>query len=212
MKKPLLISIAILTVLFVIFVVSEGGIPLEAVFPFAVFSLLWSLPGILLSLIVLIPAVRKRAQSTLAVRVITILVVMILSVVVMFSVTKRLEVETFYVFLSIPSMGLEEDPYEAAIAGHWAKYEEKREAIVHETWIRVLVPPLLRRPCYTIEKDVYEFVDLLPKNIGPMSQNNYYRGIAFIVALSLPGGVFAWHFTRRKYPQEVDIEVSDEKK
>ncbi|MFC1974916.1 hypothetical protein ACFLXQ_00790 [Chloroflexota bacterium] len=202
MKKTILVSIAILTVLSVIFVVSEGGIPLESMFPVAVFLFLLPLPGILLSLITLIPAVRKRTQNNVAVRIVTLLVVMILSVVVIFFVTKRLEVEVHYVFTFIPRMGLEEDydySYEE-FNEFWAKYEKKRSAIVHETWIRVMVPPFLRRSCYTTEKDVCEFVNQFPETRKLLSQN-YLPGVAFVLALSLPGGVFAWHFTRRKYPQ-----------
>ncbi len=90
-----------------------------------------------------------------------------------------------------------------------------------------MVPSLLRRQCYTIEKDVCEFVDQFP-GIGKlqglpempelktgelMSQNDSnLLGVALALGFSLPGGALAWYFTRKKQSPEVIIEVSDEKK
>ncbi len=210
-QKTVLVLIAILTVLFVIFVMSGGD--QQAVGCFEVFAIA-SLPGILLSLITLIPAVRKRAQSSLAGRVVTLLVVMILSVVVVFFVTTRLQVIVWYAVVTTPQMGVEIH-YDYPRQEFVSKYFEKRSAIVHETWIRVIVPPPLRQQCYTTEKDVCEFVDQFPE-IRRVLFQNYLQGVFFplVMALvgSLPGGALAWYFTRRKYPQEVVIEVSDEKK
>ncbi len=196
-----LVLIALFTVLFVIFVASiglpgAGGL----------------LSGILLSLLTLIPAVRKRAQNNLAGRVVTLLGVMILSVVVLFSVITWLEIQVFHYYASIySSLMSSREEYET----YWEfydKYEEKDEAIVHETWLRVMAPPLLREQCYTIEKDVCEFVDQFPKNRELMSQNYLGGAFAFALGFSLPGGVLAWYFTRRKQSPEVVIEDSDEKK
>ncbi len=204
MKKTALVLIAILTVLLVIVIFVEYkrffG---EQLLPIIVMFAVGSLPGILLSLLTRIPAVRKRAQSNLAGRVVTLLAVMILAVVLMFFVTTRLGVQLFYVFAPL-SMNRE-------INFDYVKFEAKRSAIHHETWIRVMVPPLLRRQCYTIEKDVCEFVDQLHENRESMSQNGYLQGVALVLTLSLPGGAFAWYFTRKKQSPEVVIESSDQK-
>ncbi|MFC1974915.1 hypothetical protein ACFLXQ_00785 [Chloroflexota bacterium] len=206
MKKIALVLTVIFTILFVIFAVSGGVPPREEMFPVAVFLFLLSLPGILLSLVTLIPPIRKRAQNNLAVRVVTLLVVMILPSIVLFAAFQRIMVEGHYIFASIPSMDPEEiyDYTEVEIKEFEAKYAEKlvekHEAVVYETWIRVMVPSLLRRPCYTNEKIVCELVDQFPENRELMSRN-YLQGSAFPLALSLPGGVLAWYFTRRKAPQ-----------
>ncbi len=212
MKKTILVSIVILVVLSAIVIFAEykwylGEYLLMLMGLFAV----GSLPGVLLALITLIPAVRKRAQSDLAGRVVTLLAVMILSVVLMFFVTKRLGVKVHYIFTFIPRMGLEED-YEYSSGkfyAFWTKYEKKSWAIEHETWIRLMVPPLLREPCYTIDKDVCEFVDQLPENRELLSQDYarwFAQGFALAIALNLPGGALAWHLTHKKRSQEMVTE------
>ncbi len=194
MKKTILVLVAFLAVLSVIGLVTgdEGLVTVLAVGPLA---------GILLSLVTLIPAVRKRAQSNHSGRIVTLLAVMILSVVFMFSVIRWLEVQVYYVLMSIPYMGSVED-YDS-IRGFYAKYDEKGRAIDRETWIRVMIPPLLRWQCYTTEKNVCEFVDQYPDVRVLMTWNRYLLVLAFALGFSLPGGALAWHFTRRKHPPEI---------
>jgi len=140
----------------------------------------------------------------------TILVVMTLSVVIFFSALERGDAEFHYIY--IPSMVLEkldDDPYKEILEFRMEyEYEEKRSAIIRETWIRLMIPPFLRQRCYTSEQDICEFVDQFPKNGEVMSYDYYLRGVAFALAHSLLGGMFAWHFTRSESPQDIVIETS----
>ena len=217
MRNTILVSIAIITVLSVIIVISSDAPQREMLFPFVVFSLFLSLvlstPGVLISLITRIHTIRKRTQNNLMVRVFTLLSVVILSMIILSLAIKKLGMPTHYLFEFIPPMipeEYEDYPYDK-IAEFEDEFEQHQEAIIHETWIRVMLPPFLRGGCYTKEKDVCEFVDQFPGNKEIMSLDYYLRVIVFTQAHSLVGGVFAWHFTRRKPPQEITIEVSNEK-
>ncbi len=203
MKKPILVLIASIAVLSVIGLVTGNE---ELVKVLAV----GALAGILLALITLIPAIRKRLPSDFAGRVVTILTFMMIATALVFSVLRWLEVKYEYWGGFIPYMGLGPDPdYAASPWGartFYTKYEHNRRAIERETWVRAMVLPILRWKCYTIDKDTCEFVDLFPKIKGLMSWNSYLLVLAIALGCSLPGGALARHFTRRKHPADVVVE------
>ncbi len=210
MKKTILVSIAILAVLsaFVIFPEYKRYFGEQLLFKIVVLAV-GLLPGILLALITLIPAIRKRARSDLAGRVATLLAVMMLSVGGMFLVIKWLEVQVHYAFAFLSFMDLGPHPYYLSygeLEKFDTKYETKREAVDLETWIRAMVPPLLRWQCYTIEKDVCEFVDRFPHNRELINPSRYLQGVALALGFSLPGGALAWHLTHKKRSHEMVTE------
>ncbi len=190
MKKTILVLIAFLAIMSVIGYVTKDKVLIgELVFG--------SLPGVLLAPISLIPAVRKRAQSDLAGRVVTLLVVMLLSAVLAFSVLMWLGVKYYY----SSSWGFE--TFEI-------KYEENSRAIERETWIRAMLPPFLKERCYTSKKDVCEFVDQFPKIRGLMARNGYTEVLVFALGLSLAGVALAWSFfTPRKHSREVVVKAPE---
>lgn len=204
MKKPILISIAIITIVSVIFVIRSDD-PYALFFVAAVLLLIWSIPGVLISLVTLVPGIRKRTQNNLGVRVVALLSVMSLSMIIVFVANAALNVRADYLFAFIPPMTPRqyEDYSSNKIAEFEAKFEQHHEAIIHETWVRTIIPPRLRQPCYTNEQDVCEFVDQFPKNREGMSLDNYLGRVKLALACSLVGGVFAWYFTGRKPPQVV---------
>ncbi len=210
MKKPILVLIVILAILsaLVIFAEYKWYMVAQLLFRIGVLAV-GLLPGILLALITLIPAIRKRARSDLAGRVVMLLVIMMLSAALVFSVTRWLEAQFCYLDLILVPMV--PDPDYASLSGREfhtfvIMYEEYREVIDRETWIRAMVPPFLRRQCYTTKEYICVFVDQFPKNRVPMTWNRYLLVLAIALGFSLPGGAFAGYLTRRKRPQEVVIE------
>ncbi len=213
MKKTILVSIVILAVLsaLVIFAEYQWMIGEDILF---VIGLLAAgvLPGILLALITLIPAVRRRVQSDLAERVVAILAVMMLSAALVFSFIRWWEVQFCYINLIFPSMG--PDPDYDSLSGmefytFRTMYEQYRGAIDRETWIRAMVPPFLRWQCYTTyptKKYACVFVDQFPESRKLLSWNRYLLVVAIALGFGLPGGALTWRLTRGKHPQEVVIE------
>ncbi len=203
MKKPILVLIAFIAVLSVIGYVTASDVLVGVL-------AVGSLPGVLLALTTLIPAIRKRLPSNFAGRVVTILTVMMIAAALVFSVLKWLEVKYDYLYAFQIYMGRGPDPDYAASpwdAGTFnIKYKQNRRAIKRETWARAMVPPILRLKCYTIDKDVCEFVDLFPKIKALMGWNSYLLVAKITLGCSLPGGALAWHLTHKKRSQEMVTE------
>ncbi|MFC1974912.1 hypothetical protein ACFLXQ_00770 [Chloroflexota bacterium] len=197
-KKPVLVVgvAGFLAAILVIFALIEGWGILLLIVLFA----FRSLPSILVSLITLIPPVRMWAQSNLIVRVVTLLVVMTPSLVLVFYETSQIATIAHYNYAFIPPMVLPADyKYSNLDEKIQAKYAEKREAIVQETCIRIMVPPPLRRQCYTVEKDVCEFVDQFPGISELIGWGPFLKRFVLSLVFSLPGVVLAGYFTRRKH-------------
>ncbi len=156
MKKTIRVSIVILVVLAALVIFAEYKWYMGEAILFMIGLLAAGvLSGILLALITLVPAVRKRAQSDLAERVVAILVVMMLSAALVFSVIRWLEVQFCYIDLDFPPMVPDPD-YSSlapgAFQGFMSGYGRNSEAINRETLIRAMVPPFLRSQCYTSKK------------------------------------------------------------
>ena len=212
MKKVIFVWIAIPIALTVIMMMPTfiamspllGWILLERIlietFFFIIFVYTLTFPGVLLSLIALIPAIRKRTQNNRVERLVTILMIMALSAMIIILTLARIKTELYYEYSSTSMVGSDIES--------WEGYEENRSAIVHETWIRFLIPPFLRWQCYTNNKVVCSFVNQISATEGLMRLDSYLWNLLFALALSLPGGMFARHFTRKDHPQDIVAEVS----
>lgn len=154
------------------------------------------LPGILLSLLALIPPVYKQAQNKLIVRVITSLVIIVISFGIWFLGERWVYVTAMDVFIAIPATIPGPDgEYDSISEETLAKYKAHRSAVLDEAWTRSIIPPPLRRPCYTPEKVVCEVADQLPGGNWQTSRQ-YFKEFFIYMLAGIPGGGLAWYFSR----------------
>ena len=157
----------------------------SAVLQMILLVLALGLIGALVSLVVLIPPIRKLARRDATARQAVVLVVGLLSLVVAFGLYTRLGAELYYIFGTIG-----EPP--------WQRTEDPdKPAIVREVWMRMLVPPPLLRPCYAGEAVVCEKADWIGPIVGDRGWGAYLGSVGICLISALAGGFLAWLFATR---------------
>ena len=140
------------------------------------------LVGTLISLPVLLPPLRQLGRHSLAMRVTLIFLMSLISFMITFAALTYL---TAAVELTV--YGLVRRDYITA------EIQQHNRAVVHELWLRQMLPPLRVEACYTGQSAVCDLAD----EINPFNQWYSYMGM---VGLSLiPAGttaILVWLYTR----------------
>jgi hypothetical protein len=147
-----------------------------------------ALIGGFVSLVALIPPIRKLGRRDATARWTAVLIIGLLSLVIAFGLYTRLGAGVYYIFGTIgePPWQRTEDPY--------------KPAIVQEIWIRLLVPPPLQRPCYAGEAVVCEKTDWMAPIAGEGGWGSYLASVGICLISALAGGFLTWLFTT--HPQD----------
>jgi hypothetical protein len=155
--------------------------------PVTVGVLVLALIGALASLVVLIPPIRKLGRRSRIARAAEVVVIGVVSFAISFGLFTRLGAEVAYIFSTIGT-----PPWQEV-------YDPLRPAIVEELWMRELVPPPWRQPCYTSDTVVCQRADwATPGGEASGSWGAYLRGIGIYLVSSLAGGSLSWVFTRKR--------------
>ena len=164
--------------------------------PFIFVLIVLALIGALVSLLALLPPVRKVALRSLAARIAAILILGLLSLVLAFGLLTRLMAEAVYAFGTVVIV----DTFNSQTSTVVWPYDINKPAIVNELWIRLLVPPPFRQACYTNEATMCALVnDILPATSADWSWKGYLVNYAagFVSVVTSTGLV--WLFTRQRH-------------
>ncbi len=146
-----------------------------------------ALIGALVSLVVLIPPIRKLGRRSRIARAAEVVVIGVVSFAISFGLFTRLGAEVAYIFsMIVPLTGQEID-------------DPLRPAIVEELWMRALVPPPWQQPCYTSDTLVCQKADwTMPGSETTGDWGAYLISIGLCLVSSLAGGALAHLFTRKR--------------
>jgi hypothetical protein len=156
------------------------------VLPLTIGIILLVLIGALVSLIVLIPLVRRLSQQNLKARVAVIAVVVVVSFVISFVFFSWLNAQVAYIFsmVGIPPEEQVEDPLAIEV--------------VRELWVRIMAPPSFQQSCYSKNVEVCQRADWASGNVVSRGWGTYLAGNGIYLLPSLAGGSFAWIFSRKR--------------
>jgi len=151
-----------------------------------VMVLILALIGALVSLVVLLPPLRKLGRRSIIMRMTEVFIIALLSLVISFGLWTRLGAEIAYIFSTIGPAPWQEggDPY--------------RSAIVKELWVRSMMPPPLRRFCYSEEAIVCQRADWYAPDVASGDWGLYLQGIGMCLIASLVSSLLVWLFTRQQ--------------
>lgn len=148
-----------------------------------------ALIGALVSLVVLIPPIRKLGRRSSAARTAEVVIVGVVSLAVSFGLFTRLGAEVAYIFSTIGPPA-------------WEEVEDAlKPAIVEELWMRALMPPPLVQPCYTTDTAVCQRADWATLG-GEVSGDwgVYLMSVGVCLVSLVTGGSLASVFTRHRRP------------
>lgn len=151
-----------------------------------VMVLILALIGALVSLVVLLPPLRKSGRRSTITRMAEVFIIALLSLVIGFGLWTRLGAEVAYIFSTIGSPPRQEveDP--------------NRLAIVNEVWMRSMMPPPLRRSCYSGKAIVCQKADWAAPDAVNGNWSSYLQGLGICLVASLTGSFLVRFFTRRQ--------------
>lgn len=141
--------------------------------------------GILLSLPMLFPPLRRLGQYSRVTRGISIFIFGMLAFLITYVGLTRLGVETTYVFGVVYQ-------YDKDLQ---ADFSKNRSAIIHELWLRELRPSLVSRPCYTANPHVCELADRLYR---PSQLGDWWIVLVICLVPAFTSSGCVWLFTRQK--------------
>ena len=151
--------------------------------------------GLGVALLARLPAVRRRARARPAGRAGLIVGLGLLAFALAFVGWTRLNVKITFVFDSI----IVDDIYPHP--PNWqADLQVHRDALEQELWLRSLLPPALRRPCYSDQKIICRLakdMETAQTRWFPTSlEQSYLESLGVAAVSALAAGLGAWWFTR----------------
>ena len=155
--------------------------------------------GIILSLAALIRPIRDLALRSFTARVIVIAGIGLISFSTVFPLYTHFEVWAGYLFSVVPLPSVPEAREALDSEEEWLIYERDGERIVHELFIRAMIPPPLRQPCYGSEISLCQVAD---KALGHLlSWKRYLFRVLFSSCSVVIGSSLAWYYTRKERPK-----------
>lgn len=166
--------------------------------PFIIATFVLILIGALVSLVALAPPIRRWCQRSVAARIATICTLGLVSFVISFGLFTRLGAEAAYVFGTLVIVDTF-DPNNTPTVTRPADYQMNRSVVINELWIRLLIPPGVRRSCYAGEAWICDLVDgVIPAGSDQWCWGAYLRDVGIGCVSVVASGVLVWSFTRRR--------------
>jgi protein-S-isoprenylcysteine O-methyltransferase Ste14 len=163
--------------------------------PFIVVAVGLVLLGALISLLALLSPVRSLCRRSTGARIAVICILGFVSLTVGFGLWTRLNAQVAYVFGTFVMVDTF-DPDRIPTATWPPETQENRPFVVRELWVRLLVPPAVRRPCYAREAWVCELADdVLPASSDRWNWTSYLQDVAVSCVPVLASTVLGWFFT-----------------
>jgi hypothetical protein len=168
----------------------------DSILPLIIVFLALALIGAFVSILVLIPPLREFGRRSKNGRVAIIAVVAILSLGISFGLLTRLNALVNYVFSLVsppPTLEVVGDPPVLQ-----PPEDPLRSKIIQELWMRELIPPVMRQPCYSPNTIVCQKADKVQDEWKSGNPGAYWITLGICSLSSITGGVLAWVFTRKK--------------
>ena len=167
--------------------------------PFIIVAVVLVLVGALVSLLALLSPVRRLCRRSLVARIAVICILGLVSFVISFGLSIRLNAEAAYVFGTMVMVDTF-DPERIPTATWPPETLVDKPFVIRELWMRLLIPPPVRRSCYAGEAWVCGLADdVLPATSDRWSCKSYLQGVGMASVPVLTSSVLAWLFTRKRH-------------
>jgi hypothetical protein len=168
--------------------------------PFIILAVVLVLVGALVSLLALLSPVRRLCRRSLVARIAVICILGLISFVISFGLSMRLNAEAAYVFGTMVMVDTF-DPERIPTATWPPETLVNKPLVIRELWMRLLIPPPARRSCYAGEAWVCSLADdVLPATSDRWSGQSYLQDVGMTSVPALTSCVLAWLFTRKRRP------------
>jgi hypothetical protein len=170
-----------------------------------VLILILILIGALVSLVALVPPIRRGCQRSVAARIATICILGVVSFLISFGLLTRLGAEVTYLFDTMVHVDTFDANIKPTLTPEQAYYQRSRPVVVNELWIRSLIPPGVRRSCYAGEAWICDLADkVVPAGSDGRGWRTYLLNVGIACLSVVAGSVLVWRFTsRRQSPAQV---------
>jgi hypothetical protein len=164
-----------------------------------VLILILILIGALVSLVALVPFIRRWCRRSVTARIATICTLGLVSFVISFGLFTRLTAEVTYFFGTIVHVDTFDPDIKPAVTPIETYYQTSRPVVVNELWIRSLIPPGVRRSCYAGEAWICDLADdVTPAGFDQPGWGAYLRDIGIACISVVASGVLVLRFTKRR--------------
>src|SRR6185503_7100207 len=126
-------------------------------------------------------------------RVTLILILGLLACSISFGTITRLGAEVQFAFLTLRAYPEHEST--PAMQAAIEEQQRNKRAIVHELWLREIIPPTIQSSCYTDNSFACDFVS---NNNVSSTWRAYWQSIGLGIISVVVCGVLVWRFTRQK--------------
>jgi hypothetical protein len=155
--------------------------------------------GIILSLAALIRPTRDLALTSFIARVIIVASIGLIAFSTVFPLYTYIEIQAGYLFSLVLSPAGPEAWQALGSEEEWLIYQRDGERIVHELFIRAMIPPLLRQPCYGSELGLCQIAD---QALGHLLSWKSYMIRVLVPSWSVVvGSGLVWYYTRKERPK-----------
>ena len=167
--------------------------------PFIILAVVLVLVGALVSLLALLSPVRRLCRRSLESRIAVICILGLIPFVISFGLWTRLSAEAAYVFGTMVMVDTF-DPERIPTATWPPETLVNKPFVIRELWMRLLIPPPVRRSCYAGEAWVCGLADdVLPATSDQWSCKSYVQDVGMAGVSALTSCVLVWLFTRKRH-------------
>jgi len=164
-----------------------------------VLILILILIGALVSLVALVPPIRRWCRRSVAARIAAICTLGLVSFVISFGGHTRLGAEVIYLFGTMVHVDTFDPNIKPTVTPIETYYQMSRPVVVNELWIRSLIPPGVRRSCYAEEAWICDLADdVIPAGVDQRGWGAYLLDVGIACVSVVASGVLVWRFTRRR--------------
>jgi hypothetical protein len=151
--------------------------------------------GALVSLLALLPPIRRWCRRSPAARIVTLCVLGSASFGISLVLWTQLAVEVSILYSTLMAV----DTFDRPPAFVPAEPDASRPLVIRELWQRRLAPPPLRRACYAQEETICRRADAIVANApGMWTGHAYLEEVGTSLVSVLSTGVLAWAWTRAR--------------
>lgn len=155
--------------------------------------------GALVSLVALVPPIRRWCRRSVAARIATICTLGLMSFVISFGVYTWLYAEAIYAIGTIVRVDTFDPNIKPTVTPIETYYQGSRPVVVNEVWIRLLIPPGVRRACYAEEAWICDLADDVKfSGWDERGWGAYLLDVGIACVSVVASGVLVWRFTRRR--------------
>ena len=160
--------------------------------------------GALVSLVALVPPIRRWCRRSVAARITTICTLGLVSFVISFGGYTRLYAEAIYAVGTIVHVDTFDPNIKPTVTPIETYYQRSRPVVVNEVWIRLLIPPGVRQSCYAEEAWICDLADDVKfSGWDQRGWGAYLLDVGMACVSVVTSGVLVWRFTRRRQSSTV---------